>query len=93
MKSGVGTASMDIGGGVILGALVAVNAFGDVINPQTGEILAGLRSGKVGPLRIGSEGLFCRYAQDDERAQLGAAFSVWLHVRTRSSGLLRPMQN
>jgi len=58
MKSGVGTASMDIGGGVILGALVAVNAFGDVVDPQTGEILAGLRSGKVGPLRIGRKGYF-----------------------------------
>ena len=31
MKSGLGTASMDIGGGVIVGAIVAVNAFGDVI--------------------------------------------------------------
>ena len=58
MKSGVGTASMDIGGGVILGALVAVNAFGDVVDPQTGEIIAGLRSGKVGPLRIGRKDYF-----------------------------------
>jgi len=58
MKSGVGTASMDIGGGVILGALVAVNAFGDVVDPQTGEMVAGLRSGKVGPLRIGRKGYF-----------------------------------
>jgi L-aminopeptidase/D-esterase-like protein len=58
MKSGIGTASMDIGGGVILGGLVAVNAFGDVINPQSGEILAGLRSGKLGPLRVGRKGYF-----------------------------------
>jgi L-aminopeptidase/D-esterase-like protein len=58
MKSGVGTASMDIGGGIVLGALVAVNAFGDVVDPQTGEILVGLRSGKVGPLRIGRKGYF-----------------------------------
>jgi L-aminopeptidase/D-esterase-like protein len=57
-KSGVGTASMDIGGGVILGALVAVNAFGDVVDPQTAKILAGLRSGKVGPLRVGKKGYF-----------------------------------
>jgi L-aminopeptidase/D-esterase-like protein len=57
MKSGVGTASMAMGG-VILGALVAVNAFGDVVDPQTGEILAGLRSGKVGPLRIGTKDYF-----------------------------------
>jgi L-aminopeptidase/D-esterase-like protein len=58
MKSGLGTASMDIGGGVIVGAIVAVNAFGDVIDPKTGEILAGLRSGKVGPLRVGKKGQF-----------------------------------
>jgi len=53
MKAGVGTASMDIGGGVIVGALVVVNAWGDVLDPQTNEIIAGLRSGKVGPLRVG----------------------------------------
>jgi L-aminopeptidase/D-esterase-like protein len=58
MKSGLGTASMDIGGGVVVGAIVAVNAFGDVIDPQTGEIIAGLRSGKVGPLRIGKKDQF-----------------------------------
>jgi len=58
MKSGLGTASVDIGGGVVVGAIVAVNAFGDVIDPQTGEIVAGLRSGKVGPLRVGGKGQF-----------------------------------
>ncbi len=58
MKSGLGTASMDIGGGVIVGAIVAVNAFGDVINPKSGEIVAGLRSGKIGPLHIGDKEKF-----------------------------------
>jgi len=58
MKSGVGTTSINIGGGVILGALVAVNALGDVVDPQTSEIIAGLRSGKVGPLRIGKKDYF-----------------------------------
>ncbi len=58
MKSGLGTASMDIGGGVIVGAIVAVNAFGDVFDPETNEIIAGLRSGKVGPLRIGKKDSF-----------------------------------
>jgi L-aminopeptidase/D-esterase-like protein len=55
MKAGVGTASMKIGGGVIVGALVAVNAWGDVIDPQTNQIIAGLRAGKVGPLRVGKK--------------------------------------
>ena len=58
MKSGLGTASIDIGGGTVVGAVVAVNAFGDVIDPQTGTIVAGLRSGKVGPLRIGKKSEF-----------------------------------
>lgn len=46
MKSGVGTWSMDIQG-VIVGALVAVNALGDVIDPANGQTIAGLRSGST----------------------------------------------
>jgi L-aminopeptidase/D-esterase-like protein len=58
MKAGLGTASIEIGGGVIVGAVVAVNAFGDVIKPQTEEILAGARSAQVGPVKISEEGGF-----------------------------------
>lgn len=58
MKSGLGTASVVIGSGIVVGAIVAVNAFGDVIDPQTGKIIAGLRSGKVGPLRVGKKDYF-----------------------------------
>ena len=49
MKSGVGTASMDLGGGLIVGALFAVNAFGDVVDPNTGKIIAGARKFKSVP--------------------------------------------
>ena len=58
MKAGVGTASMDIGGGVIVGALLGVNAWGDVVDPQTDQVIAGLRAGKVGPLRVGKKDTF-----------------------------------
>lgn len=45
MKSGLGTASAKIGDtGIVVGALVAVNAVGDVVNSQTGRIVAGARS-------------------------------------------------
>jgi len=45
MKSGLGTASVKIGDtGIIVGALVAVNAVGDVVRPDTGKIVAGARS-------------------------------------------------
>ena len=57
MKSGLGSASVHAGG-LVVGALVAVNAFGDVVDPEKGEIVAGLRSGKVGPLRIGGKDYF-----------------------------------
>ncbi len=43
-KSGIGTASIDLGRGLVVGAIVAVNAFGDVIDPRNGEILAGARA-------------------------------------------------
>jgi L-aminopeptidase/D-esterase-like protein len=44
MKSGIGTASLHVGNtGVVVGAIVAVNAVGDVVNPQTGKIIAGAR--------------------------------------------------
>jgi L-aminopeptidase/D-esterase-like protein len=45
MKTGVGTASINIGG-VVIGAIVAVNAFGDVIDSSIGRIVAGARSNK-----------------------------------------------
>jgi L-aminopeptidase/D-esterase-like protein len=58
MKSGIGTASIDVGGGGIVGAIVAVNAFGDVIDPASGRILAGVRTTKVGPIQFGADGPF-----------------------------------
>ena len=48
MKGGVGTSSLSLPSGIAVGALVAVNAFGDVIDPETGGILAGLRDGPEG---------------------------------------------
>lgn len=43
MKSGLGTVSLQVGD-LIVAALVAVNCIGDVIDPSTGSILAGLRT-------------------------------------------------
>jgi L-aminopeptidase/D-esterase-like protein len=43
-KTGLGTASQRLGDQLIVAALVAVNAFGDVYDPQTQRIIAGVRS-------------------------------------------------
>jgi L-aminopeptidase/D-esterase-like protein len=53
MKSGIGSASLAIGGGILVGAIAAVNVFGDVVDPTTGEIIAGARLVHTGPLKIG----------------------------------------
>ena len=43
MKGGIGTASIRLPGGVVVGAIVVVNALGDVVEADTGRILAGAR--------------------------------------------------
>ena len=43
MKSGIGSATVELDGGVLVAALVAVNAMGDVREPSTGRIVAGAR--------------------------------------------------
>jgi L-aminopeptidase/D-esterase-like protein len=44
MKGGFGTASLTLNDGLTVGAAVAVNAVGDVIDPATGEVVAGVRT-------------------------------------------------
>lgn len=42
-QGGIATASTKLAGGVSVGALVVVNAFGDIIDPASGKILSGAR--------------------------------------------------
>lgn len=44
MRGGIGSAAIRLPNGLIVGALVAVNAFGDIVDPATGEVVAGVRS-------------------------------------------------
>jgi L-aminopeptidase/D-esterase-like protein len=46
MKGGLGTSSIQGPKGIIVGALVVVNAFGDVLDPLSNQILAGARISK-----------------------------------------------
>jgi len=44
-EGGIGSASIKVGNtGVVVGAIVAVNAVGDIWNPKTAKIVAGARS-------------------------------------------------
>jgi len=44
MKSGVGSAAIRMPDGLIVAALVVVNPLGDVIDPATGKVVAGVRA-------------------------------------------------
>jgi L-aminopeptidase/D-esterase-like protein len=44
MKGGLGSASMQLPDGTLVGAIVAVNALGDIIDPGTQQVIAGARS-------------------------------------------------
>ena len=44
MKGGLGTAVLELPGGVLVAALMAVNSVGDVVDPGTGLTLAGVRT-------------------------------------------------
>jgi L-aminopeptidase/D-esterase-like protein len=55
MKGGLGTASIRLPGGAVVGALVAVNALGDVVDPENGGVVAGARDAE-GTGLAGAEG-------------------------------------
>ena len=43
MKAGIGSAAITLPDGLIVAAIVAVNAAGDIINPANGSVVAGVR--------------------------------------------------
>ena len=47
-KGGIGQSSFSFENGVTVGVLTVVNAFGDIVSPETGEIIAGLRDSPDG---------------------------------------------
>jgi L-aminopeptidase/D-esterase-like protein len=44
MKAGIGTAAIRHADGLVVAALVAVNAVGDIVDPATGNVVAGVRT-------------------------------------------------
>ena len=48
IKGGIGTASVDLGGGITVGVIMAVNAVGGVYDPDSGDLVAGPRNDRGG---------------------------------------------
>ncbi len=53
MKAGIGSAAIRLPSGLVVAAIVAVNAGGDIIDPSTGSVIAGVRGedGKLSDAR------------------------------------------
>lgn len=62
MTAGIGSAGLTLPGGAKVAALVVVNALGDVVNPDTGAILAGVRHRQTGTF-LNSSDVLLRMAE------------------------------
>ncbi len=69
-KGGIGTASVDLGDGLIVAALIAVNAVGDIVN-ESGQIIAGMRQPPDGQTFAGSLNMMRAMARMVEQPTTG----------------------
>ena len=88
MKGGIGGASVTLGG-ITVGAIVAVNAVGDVIDPANGRVLAGARSAD-GRTLIGSTQAILR---GEPLVDLLTAGATTLGVVATDAVLTKPAAN
>ena len=68
MKGGIGTALIELSDGVQVAALMAVNAVGDIYEPATGTLIAGVRSAD-GLRLVGARALLREPAPDAPRGE------------------------
>jgi len=88
MKGGVGTWAVSLAGGAIVGALVVVNAYGDVVDDHTGRILAGARDPATGRLLNTARALV-----GGGEARPGPGTSTTLAVLATNVGLTKEQAN
>ncbi len=69
IKGGVGSASLVHESGLIVGALVATNSVGDIIDPASGALVAGPRAEHPGEMLRSSEALLNRSVAEYEELQ------------------------
>lgn len=88
MKGGVGTAGLRLKE-LVVGALVVVNAFGDVVDDKTGKILAGLRNSATGARVVNS----ARQMRTLVRPMVKRAENTVIGVVATNATLSRPEAN
>lgn len=81
IKGGLGTASLLLPGGIVVGAIVVINALGGLIHPTTGELYAS-GSGFDVPLLY--------HPEDDEPEQMTTRANTTLGVVATNADLAKP---
>jgi L-aminopeptidase/D-esterase-like protein len=76
MKSGLGTASLRLPGGGVVAALVAANPLGDIVDPASGRLLAGLRTEDGKALRDTVAALVAGESRDRPRSGENTAIGI-----------------
>ena len=73
MKAGIGSSAIKRPDGLVVAALVAVNAVGDIIDPMTGQVVAGVRGpdGKLADARKLLRGGGAREGRAGENTTIG----------------------
>jgi L-aminopeptidase/D-esterase-like protein len=73
MKAGIGSAAIKLPNGLVVAAIVAVNAVGDIIDPMTGQVVAGARGadGKLLDARVLLRGGGSREGRSGENTTIG----------------------
>ena len=51
MKAGIGSSAIKLPNGLVVAAIVAVNAVGDIVDPATGQVVAGVRGPRTASWR------------------------------------------
>ncbi len=69
LKGGIGTASLAHDSGLVVAALVATNAVGDIVDPADGSLVAGSRGDRPGLMTRSSETLLNRTLAEFEELQ------------------------
>jgi L-aminopeptidase/D-esterase-like protein len=77
LKGGVGTASLVHESGLVVGAIVATNSVGDIVDPGTGKLVAGSRGDEPGTMVSSTQSLLNRtVAEFEEQQQSRPSFSA-----------------
>ncbi|MBI4201765.1 MAG: P1 family peptidase [Chloroflexi bacterium] len=96
LKGGLGTASIHLGDGLVVGAIAVVNAVGDIVDPETGRIVAGPRreeGGFFNSIELSLQPGFARPGRRQAQAQEAGRTATTIGLVATNAGLSKEQVN